>query len=63
MKFTLEVDLDVLPDGAAAPDLAEELGRILRFWGGNMKHYQLVEGDASAIYNSAYREVGAWRIS
>ncbi|MFE7797096.1 hypothetical protein [Nocardia sp. NPDC057440] len=63
MKFTLEVDLDALPDGVPAPaDLAVELGRILRYWGGNMKHYQLVEGDASDIYNSAYRQVGAWRI-
>ncbi|WP_062990211.1 hypothetical protein [Nocardia anaemiae] len=64
MKFTLEVDLDVLPEGVAAPaDLADELGRILRYWGGNMKHYQITEGDSSAIYNSGYREVGSWQIS
>ncbi|WP_433524446.1 hypothetical protein ACQPZ2_04615 [Nocardia pseudovaccinii] len=64
MKFILEVDLDALPDGVAAPaDLADELGRILRYWGGNMKHYQITEGDSSAIYNSGYREVGSWQIS
>ncbi|MEV6431110.1 hypothetical protein [Nocardia sp. NPDC051463] len=63
MKFTLEVDLDALPDGLPAPaDLAEELGRILRYWGGNLRHYQMVEGESSDIYNSAYRLVGAWRI-
>lgn len=64
VKFTLEVDLDALPDGVKAPaDLADELGRILRYWGGNMKHYQLIEGDASPIYNSGYHEVGSWQIT
>ncbi|NNH75537.1 hypothetical protein HLB23_37780 [Nocardia uniformis] len=62
MKFTLEVDLDALPGGVESPDLADELGRILRYWGGNMKHYDLVAGDGSGIFNSAYKEVGVWTI-
>lgn len=62
VKFTLEVDLDALPEGVDTPDLPTELARILRYWAGSMKHYELVEGDGSAIYNSAYREVGVWRV-
>lgn len=62
MKFTLEVDLETLPDGVDNAARADELARILRYWAGAMKHYELTDGDGSAIYNSAYREVGAWRI-
>jgi hypothetical protein len=59
MKFVLEVTMD---DGALAEDPAGELGRILRYWGGNLGHYALRPGDGSAVYDSAYREVGNWRI-
>lgn len=44
-------------------DTTAELGRILRYWAGNLKHYELKPGDGSAIYDSAYREVGTWRIA
>ncbi|MFD9002688.1 hypothetical protein ACFV0T_17185 [Streptomyces sp. NPDC059582] len=59
MKFLLEVTVD---DGASAKDSAAELGRILRYWGGNLHHYALEPGDGSAVYDSEYREVGAWRV-
>lgn len=60
MKFVLEVDLD-------APDWNEgtatlELSRILRYWGGNLHHYDLGPGDGSVLYDSGYREVGHWTI-
>ncbi|NEY31814.1 hypothetical protein GTU99_06305 [Streptomyces sp. PRKS01-65] len=59
MKFVLEVTMD---DGALAEDPVGELGRILRYWGGNLRHYDLRPGDGSAVYDSAYQEVGGWRI-
>ncbi|WP_141579227.1 hypothetical protein [Actinomadura sp. WMMA1423] len=60
MKFVLEVDLG---EGAVAEDAVGELGRILRYWGGNVRHYELKPGDGSAVYDSDYREVGRWEIS
>ncbi|WP_314219679.1 hypothetical protein [Streptomyces zaehneri] len=59
MKFVLEVTLD---EGAPAQDPAGELGRILRYWGGNLKHCALEAGDGSAVYDSAHQEVGQWRV-
>ena len=41
MKFVLEVDLSA---GAVADAPLEELGRILRYWAGNVKHYPLQPG-------------------
>jgi hypothetical protein len=60
MKFVLEVDLD---DWTTEGKAAQELGRILRYWAGNVHHYQFVPGDSSAIYDSAYHEVGQWRVT
>ncbi|MEU7578368.1 hypothetical protein AB0B50_12265 [Streptomyces sp. NPDC041068] len=60
MKFVLEVDMG---EAAFEGKAAEELGRILRYWGGNLGHYALEPGDGEAVYDSAYREVGAWRIT
>ncbi|MEU6665128.1 hypothetical protein [Streptomyces sp. NPDC046727] len=59
MKFVLEVTMD---DGAVAKDRVAELERILRYWGGNLRHHALEAGDGSAVYDSAYQEVGAWRV-
>ncbi|MFJ6075491.1 hypothetical protein ACIQFU_32450 [Streptomyces sp. NPDC093065] len=59
MKFLLEVTMD---DGPLADDPAGELQRILRYWGGNLKHYALEPGDGSAVYDSDYREVGRWSV-
>jgi hypothetical protein len=59
MKFLLEIDMgDTAFDGKAAG----ELGRILRYWGGNLHHYDLKPGDGSALYDSGYNEVGSWSI-
>ncbi|MCH0539957.1 hypothetical protein I3F58_10350 [Streptomyces sp. MUM 203J] len=59
MQFLLEVTVD---DEATAEQTAGELGRILRYWGGNLHHYALKPGDGSAVHDSEYREVGRWRI-
>lgn len=59
MKFLLEVDMG---DAAFEGRAAGELGRILRYWGGNLHHYDLKPGDGSAIYDSRYSEVGRWSI-
>lgn len=58
MKFVLEVELS---DQDPATHLTE-LGRILRYWAGNLKHYELVPGTSETISDSAYAEVGTWRI-
>ena len=60
MKFFLEVDKgDTAFDGKAAA----ELGRILRYWAGNLHHYELKPGDGSLIYDSGYHEVGRCSIA
>ncbi|MFC7816008.1 hypothetical protein ACFUTR_15365 [Streptomyces sp. NPDC057367] len=59
MKFLLEVTMD---EGALAEDPTGELQRILRYWGGNLKHYELRPGGTAGIYDSAYREVGRWSV-
>jgi hypothetical protein len=55
MKFVLEVDVP-------AADAAGELGRILRYWAGNLQHYSLTPGNGSAIHDSGYAEVGRWQV-
>jgi hypothetical protein len=57
MKFVLAVDLEKLTG-----DPVYELGRILRYWAGNLKYYELVAGDRQEIYDSTYQAVGEWRI-
>jgi hypothetical protein len=59
MKFVLEVDLDALAPDA---DTIRELGRILRYWAGNLHYFALAPGDSSAIYDSNYSHVGQWSI-
>jgi hypothetical protein len=60
VKFVLEVDLDAMAaDGAAG----KELGRILRYWAGAVQQVDLKPGQGSAVYDSAYREVGRWSIT
>lgn len=60
MKFILEVDLDA---GVMADDTLKELGRILRYWAGNLKYYDLPSGTASeVISDSTYAPVGTWRV-
>ncbi|MFF2845628.1 hypothetical protein ACFVT5_04780 [Streptomyces sp. NPDC058001] len=59
MKFLLEVDLDGM---ASDGERARELGRVLRYWAGNVRHYDLEPGDGSPVYDSGYREVGHWTV-
>jgi hypothetical protein len=60
MKFTLEVELD-----DATPDdvVLDELGRILRYWAGNLKHYPLTDGQSEVLRDSSYEAVGTWRLA
>lgn len=58
VKFRLEVDMDAL-----AGDNTQELGRILRYWAGNLKHYQLDDKPTETLYDSAYTEVGTWSVA
>lgn len=60
MKFVLEIDMT---EGVVGEDAVRELERILRYWGGNLRHYRLKPGDGSVVYDSGYSEVGAWRIT
>jgi hypothetical protein len=60
MRFLLEVDLEA---GTLAGDRrAEELGRILRYWGGAMKQIELTSGARQDLSDSDYAVVGSWRI-
>jgi hypothetical protein len=60
MRFLLEVDLEA---GTLAGDRrAEELGRILRYWGGAMKQVPLDAGTRQDLYDSDYTLVGSWRV-
>lgn len=56
--FHLEVDLSDV-----AGDPPEELARILRYWAGNIKHYEVDGAISEAVYDSQYREVGQWSLS
>ena len=59
MRFTMEIDLDAL-----AGDAETELGRILRYWGGNLTYYDLTNPVADVeCSDSTYAVVGAWRVS
>ncbi|WP_419999157.1 hypothetical protein [Streptomyces boninensis] len=58
--FILEVDLSA---DTFQADAAAELGRILRYWAGNLRHYDLAPGTTETIYDSAYNLAGTWRIS
>ena len=60
MRFVLEVDLET---GALAGDRrGDELGRILRYWGGSMKQVPLDAGARQDLYDSGYTRVGEWWI-
>ena len=46
-SFRFEVDLE-----AVAGDPAEELGRVLRYWAGNLKHYSFDQPHREAVMDS-----------
>jgi hypothetical protein len=58
VRFVLDVNL---PDDS---NVRDELGRMLRYWGGAMKQFDRLEpGDSQDIYDSAYKRVGSWTVS
>ncbi len=58
VRFVLDVNL---PDDGNA---REELGRILRYWGGAMKDFDALEpGDKQDVYDSGYNRVGSWTVT
>ncbi|MEU1007752.1 hypothetical protein [Streptomyces sp. NPDC005890] len=57
MEFVVTLD-----DGAVARDRVGEPERVLRYRGGNLRHHALEPGDGPAVHDSAYQEVGAWRV-
>ena len=60
MRFVLEVDLEA---GALAGEArADELGRILRYWGGAMKQVPLTPDARQELYDSGSSLVGVWWI-
>ena len=59
MRFTMDIDLDSLTG-----DTEAELGRILRYWGGNLKYYDLTQPVPDVeCSDSTYAVVGSWRIA
>ena len=57
MRFVLDV---TLPDDS---DVRDELGRILRYWGGAMKQLDDLEpGAEQDVYDSEYNRVGSWTV-
>jgi hypothetical protein len=58
MRFTMDIDL-----AALTGDTEAELGRILRYWGGNLKYYDLTQPVPPVeCSDSAYAVVGSWRV-
>jgi hypothetical protein len=58
VKFILETD------GSASADPQGESARILRYWGGAMKHIDSVKpGDGLDVYDSGYAKVGWWALA
>ncbi len=61
VKFLLEIDLDGTDwdEGTTV----QELERILRYWGGNLRHCEIGPGDGQPLYDSGHQEVGRWSIT
>jgi hypothetical protein len=58
VKLTIEIDLGQLPDPKG-----QELGRILRYWGGAAKELDLSGQLEQTLRDSAYQPVGVLRIA
>ncbi|MBX9245608.1 hypothetical protein ICW40_12430 [Actinotalea ferrariae] len=57
MRITLDIDLDKVPEPKG-----EEVGRILRYWGGAAKQLDLATEAEMPLMDSAYQQVGTLRI-
>ncbi|MGA4841825.1 hypothetical protein [Streptomyces sp. G45] len=60
MNFRLDITLDPT---APADTTIRELGRILRYWAGNLHHYDLTPGTRETVTDSSYTPVGTWEIT
>ena len=58
MKFVLEIAFDESDQATAIT----EIGRALRYWAGNLKHYDLAKPVTEQITDSAYEPIGSWSI-
>lgn len=57
MKITLEIDLEAVPEPRG-----DEVGRILRYWGGAAKQLDLATPAELPLMDSGYQQVGTLRI-
>ena len=57
MRFVLEVSADWDQETAV-----NELGRVLRYWGSNLKHVDLTSETGQDVYDSEYNKVGRWSV-
>jgi hypothetical protein len=54
VRFVLDVDIDRLTG-----EPVEELGRIPRYWAGNLKDHELIADDRQEIHDAAHQGVGS----
>jgi hypothetical protein len=58
VKLVIEIDLERLPDPKP-----EEVGRILRYWGGAAKHLALSKPLEQPLMDSTYQHVGVLKVA
>jgi hypothetical protein len=59
MRFIFEVDMNT---EAMKLNPEAELGRVLRYWAGNLKNYPMEPGTGEEIVDSEYKDAGSWAI-
>lgn len=59
MRFIFEVDMNT---EAMKLNPEAELGRVLRYWAGNLKNYPMEPGTGEGIVDSEYKDAGSWAI-
>jgi hypothetical protein len=57
MHLTIDIDLDALTG-----DAGDEVGRILRYWGGATKAMDLGQPLEQPLMDSTYQQVGTLRV-
>jgi len=58
VKLSLEIDLDELTG-----DVGDEVGRILRYWGGSAKQLDWTTAFEYPVSDSEYKQVGSLRLA